>query len=267
MAILWFSCDVPVELDLKQTEPKVVIEGHVTNVPGYQYVKLSMSTGFYELKNPAITNADVVVSDDHGNTIVFVHNPRNHVDSAGVYLPAQPFVGTVGRQYTLRVEAGGKLYEAIADLLPVIPFDSVTYRVNTFQETNPRDEGRIYELLMFADEPQDERNYYLFKFYRNDSLTYFNRTDIYYTDDAFVAGRVDGFPSPVYYGIGDKAKIEVYSLSRDGYIFFNDLSSVMNNDAGGMFGPITSSPRTNLSNDALGFFQTSAVETAIITIE
>jgi hypothetical protein len=67
-------------------------------------------------------------------------------------------------------------------------------------------------------------------------------------------------PSPVYYAQNDKARLEVYSLTRRGYIFYNDLSIVLNNDGGGMFGPIPSSPRTNLTNGALGFFQVSAVQ-------
>jgi hypothetical protein len=149
----------------------------------------------------------------------------------------------------------------------VIPIDSLKYQVNEDQEEDPVDEGKIYELLMFAREPQDENNYYLFRFFRNDSLTFFNDTDIYYTDDEFLAEKIDGVPSPIYYAKNDVGKVEVFSLSRVGYVYFNDLWAILNNDGGGMFGPIPSSPRTNLTNGALGFFQVSAVNVSEIKVE
>ncbi|MEX2231108.1 MAG: DUF4249 family protein, partial [Cyclobacteriaceae bacterium] len=145
-------------------------------------------------------------------------------------------------------------------LLSVIPIDSLKFQINEDQQEDPKEPGKIYELLVYAREPQDEKNYYLFKYYRNDSLTVFNPTDIYYSDDELLAEKIDGVPSPVYYAPNDKARLEVYSLSRRGYIFYNDLAIVLNNDGGGMFGPIPSSPRTNLTNGALGFFQVSAVQ-------
>ena len=88
----------------------------------------------------------------------------------------------------------------------------------------------------------------------------YNPTDIYFSDDIVLAEKIDGVPSPVYYGPNDTARIEVYSLTRNGFIFYNDLTTVLSNDGGGMFGPIPAPPRSNLSNGALGFFQVSAVQ-------
>jgi hypothetical protein len=151
--------------------------------------------------------------------------------------------------------------------LHVIPIDSLKFEVNEDEADDPKTEGKTYEILMFAREPQDEKNYYLFKYYRNDSLVVYNPSDIYYSDDQVLGEKIDGVPSPVYYAPNDKARLEVYSLSRHGYVFYNDLSAVMNNDGGGMFGSIPSSPRTNITNGALGFFQVSAVNDKVIYIE
>lgn len=254
------SCEEPTELELRQTPPRIVIEAQVTNKANYQMVKISRSTRFYGSgKTPRITDAVVTVTDDTGEEFAFVHNPGNHADSAGIYLPETPFVGAIGRTYTLRVSADGKLYEATDKMLPVTPIDSLGFKVNENQEEDAEEPGKIYELLVFAKEPQDQQNYYLFKYYRNDSLILFNPTDIYYSDDELLGENIDGIPSPVYYGADDRARLEVYSLSRRGYVFYNDLSTVLNADGGGMFGPIPAPPRTNISNDALGFFQVSAV--------
>lgn len=261
LVILVSSCDEPTELDLRQTPPKIVIEGLLTNKPGYQAVKVSTSTRFYGSgQTPRVEDALVKVTDDSGNEFLFVHNPSNHSDSAGIYVPQIPFQGQIGRTYTLAVEVDGEQYEASDKLMSVIPVDSLAFRINEDQQEDPNEPGKIYELLLFAREPQDEENYYLFKYYRNDSLILYNPTDIYFSDDIVLAEKIDGVPSPVYYGPNDTARIEVYSLTRNGFIFYNDLTTVLSNDGGGMFGPIPAPPRSNLSNGALGFFQVSAVQ-------
>lgn len=262
------SCEETIDLDVKQVEPKIVIEGLVTDKPGYQMVKVTKSKGFYtDGQTPRITNAVVTVTDDLGEVFNFTHNPSNVPDSAGIYVPTTAFVGKIGRTYTLRVSAEGQEFTASDKLAPVIKMDSLKYRVNEFQKNDPEIKGKIYELLMFAREPQDEANFYLFKFFRNDSLTYFNDTDIYYSDDELLAENINGATSPVYYGIGDNATVEVYSLSKLGYIYFNDLSSILNGDGGGMFGPVPASPRTNLTNGAIGFFQVSSVDISHTKLE
>jgi hypothetical protein len=268
MALMLTGCEQPVTLDLRQAPAKTVIEAQVTNQFGRQYVKVSRTTDFYAKgKAPRVTNATVTVSDSEGSQISFVHNPNNHPDSMGFYLPAVPFKGKEGVMYSLRVEADGEVYEGRDQLLSVIAIDSLKYRQNDSQARNPRKAGKIFELLMYAREPQDEVNFYLFKFFRNDSLTLFNNTDIYFSNDDLLAERIDGVPSPVFYGKGDKARVEVYSLTRAGYVYYNDLWSLLNTDAGGMFGSVPSTPRTNLTNGALGFFQVSALHTSSLTVE
>lgn len=258
--VLAFGCEETTELDLKQTPSRVVVEGLVTNKPGYQAVKLSRSTKFYSAgPAPRITDATVTVVDDEGTHVEFVHNPRNHQDSVGIYVPESAFSGEIGRTYTLSVNIDGESYEATDRLVSVTPIDSLKFQVNADQLEDPDEPGKIYELLLFAREPAGEDNFYLFKYYRNDSLVVSNPTDIYYSDDQLLAESISGIPSPVYYGVNDKARLEAYSLSRDGYVYYNDLFTILNTDGGGMFGPIPAPPRTNISNDALGFFQVSAV--------
>ena len=266
-SVILISCTEGIELDLRQTPPRVVIEGLVTNHAGYQSVKVTKSADFYGNGNtPRVTNAVVTVEDDLGNIFNFTHNPNNHADSAGIYI-AQNFVGQIGRTYKLSVQVDGTTYKAEDKLLSVLAVDSLKYQVNDFESEDPKEFGKIYEVLMFAREPQDVKNFYLFKFFRNDSLTYYSDTDIYYSDDELLAENIDGVPSPVYYAKDDTARVEIFSLSRVGYVYYNDLFTLLTNDAGGMFGPIPSSPRTNLSNKALGFFQVSAVSSSEVKIE
>src|SRR5690349_21544274 len=115
-----FSCEQTTRLDLKQTPSKIVIEGLVTNYPGYQMVKVTRSAAFYDDGHtPRVTNATVTVSDDLGNIYPFVHNPNDDDDSLGIYLPQTPFEGTIGRVYKLKVEVDGTVYEAEDELFAV----------------------------------------------------------------------------------------------------------------------------------------------------
>lgn len=261
LAFVLLACDEATELDLRQTPSRIVIEGVVTNKPGLQAVKISRSARFYASEQaPRVADATVVVTDDTGGRYAFVHNPRNHADSMGIYVPETDFTGHIGRTYSLYVDVNGEVFEATDPMLPVTSIDSLAFRINEDQQDDPEEPGKIYEMLLYAREPQEEKNFYLFKYYRNDSLSIFNPTDIYYSDDELFGENIGGIPSPVFYGTSDKARLEVYSLTRDGYIFYNDLWTNLNSDGGGMFGPIPAPPRSNLSNDALGFFQVSAVQ-------
>jgi len=267
VSAIMFSCEQTTILDLKQTPSKIVIEGIVTTQPGYQMVKVSRSAGFYDDGyTPRVTNATVTVTDDLGNIYTFVHNPNNDDDSLGIYLPQVPFEGAIGRTYKLSVGVDGQVYEAEDELFPVTKIDSLNYRIDPDEEEDPEKTGKYYEVRMYTREPQDVLNYYLFKFYRNDSLTYDGETDIYYSDDQFLAENIDGVGTPIYFGLNDKATVEMYSMSRQGFIYYDDLNDLLNSD-GGMFGPIPASPRTNLSNGALGFFQVSAIDRAEIEIK
>jgi hypothetical protein len=268
LVITLSSCEETIKLDLDQTPPKVVIEGLITDQPGYQSIKITKSAPFYSSgKTPRVTTATVTVTDDVGSEFIFVHNPNNHPDSNGVYIPQVPFEGEAGRTYTLHATVEGTLYEASDKLTAVIPMDSLAYRMDEDEKDDPKTSGKFYEILMYAKEPQDQTNYYLFKFYRNDSLLYYNDTDIYYSDDKFLGESIDGVATPIFYAIQDTGRIEMYSISRAGYIFYDDLQGLLTNDGGGMFGSIPAGPRTNLTNGALGFFQVSSMNSAELILK
>ena len=266
-SIIFWSCEEPVHLDVSQAEPRVVIEGQVTNVTGHQYVKITRSAGFYDSgKSPRVTNAMVVVKDDAGNEFPFIHNPGNQADSAGYYLPQTPFNGEIGRTYTLQATVDDQLYEATDQLFYVTPIDSLAYRIDEDEKEDPEVFGKYYEVLIYAKEPQETKDYYLFKFFRNDSLKTDFDTDIYYTDDEVLGESIDGVSSPIYFAPGDQARCEIYSISRDAFVFYNDLQSLLNND-GGLFSQPPSNSRSNVTNGALGFFQASALHVSEIEIK
>lgn len=265
-AAIVFSCEETINIDTSSTDSKVVIEGLVTNVAGGSYVKLSRSRNFYDNgQTNRISNAQVTVNSSTGEQIVFVHNPSGGTDSLGYYFPNPNFSGSIGTSYTLNVEVDGQTYTGIDEMLPVTSIDSMVVRVDEGQLEDPDDPGRIYAVFMFATEPQDRIDHYLFKFYRNGELLLDWPTDIYVFDDETLGESIDDVEIAGYYAEGDIVKAEIYSLTREGFIYYSDLATLLNND-GGMFSPPPANPRSNLSNGAMGYFQASAVDAMEITV-
>ncbi|HEY8511332.1 MAG TPA: DUF4249 domain-containing protein [Cyclobacteriaceae bacterium] len=261
------ACEKEYILRTNPADTKIVIEGLVTDKPGYHYIKLSLSTDFYASgKTPRITDATVTVTDSDGVVTEFVHNPSGHEDSVGYYKPVIPFIGVIGKSYKLNVLADGEEYEGEDTLYPVTTIDSLKYQINEEEQADPEFPGRFYEVLIYTKEPQETRDYYLFNFYRNDSLTLNDPEDIYFTDDIALAEAINGITMPIFFSKGDKATVEAFSISREAYVFFNDLFNLINND-GGMYSPPPANCRNNLSNGALGFFRTSAVTSMDIVLE
>ena len=139
--IILVSCEEGYVLDAEQTPPKIVIEGLVTDQPQYQSVRVTMSAGFYDSgETPRVTNATVSVADDLGEVYEFVHNPRGHADSMGIYIPVSPFAGQLGRTYFLTVNANGSSYQASDQLFSVIPLPVIS--LESLSEQNlKRDSG------------------------------------------------------------------------------------------------------------------------------
>ncbi|MBL6445063.1 DUF4249 domain-containing protein [Fulvivirga sp. 29W222] len=260
------GCEETVVLDSEQVQSKIVIEGLVTDQEKHHYVKVSRSGEFYSNGNfSGVVDAAVTVEDDQGNVFNYVHNPSG-MDDEGYYLSEDVFAGQVGSSYKLTVTVGSEIYTATDVLNPVTAIDSLEVSLNEEEYDDPEDEGYFYEILFYAKEPQETEDYYLFKFYRNDSLLLDSETDVYYANDDLLGESIDGIPTAGFYKLGDRARVEMYSISRQGYIYYNDLSSLLNTD-GGMFTPPPANPRSNLTNAALGYFQVSAVVSDSIAVE
>lgn len=267
LSVFFFSCEETINIDTITSETRVVIDGVLTNNSDLNFIKLSYTRGFYSLDaNPAITDAVVTVTDDAGNEVTYVHNPNNDPSKKGVYLPQTPYAGTIWTTYHLKVTVDGVDYTATETMLPVTKIDSLTISIDEDERKDPEEEGEFYEVLFYAKEPQDRVDHYLFKFYKNGLPLRDFEGDIYFSEDDFLGEAINGVPTAGYYKLGQYAKVEMYSITREAFIFYNDLSNLLNND-GGMFSPPPANPRTNLSSGAFGYFQVSAVDLMEIEVK
>ncbi|MEM9391978.1 MAG: DUF4249 domain-containing protein [Bacteroidota bacterium] len=253
------SCEETIIIDSGQADPVIIVEGLITDQNQFHYVRVTRTVDFYDtVATEPITDALVFVQDNRSNFRGYSHNPSGSPDFNGYYISNEQFAGQVGVEYTVSVTVGDEVYTGKDLLNPVTAIDSLSVDIDEDEFEDPEDEGYFYEVLFYAKEPQDRKDFYLFKFYRNDSLLRDESTDIYFSDDDLLAEEINGVPTAGYYTIGDMAKVEMYSISRNGFLYYNDLTNLLLGD-GGFFGSPPVNPRTNITNGGLGFFQASSV--------
>jgi hypothetical protein len=250
------ACQEVIEIPLDNTNPKLVVEGAITNEPGPYYVKLSQTGDFYSTAPaPRVTDAVVTISDDAGNTEVLTQL----ADKPGTYATST-LQGEIGRTYTLTVVHQGQSYQSQSRLFPVTSIDKLEIRF--VPESATREEG--YYLYFFAKEPRGETNYYRFMIYENDSL-YNSINDLLVTNDDLIKGDIENLELGYAFQLQDVVKLEMHSISKEVYDYYIGLINVYNND-GGLFSPPPVNPPSNISNGALGVFRASAVASQTVTI-
>jgi hypothetical protein len=250
------SCEKVIDVDLNEADPKVVIEGLITTNAGPYTVKVTMSGDYYTNQTPpAVTNALVIISDNTGIIDTLTQT------SPGVYR-SNTTTGVALRTYTLSVNISGTVYTAVSTLPDLYPVDSLAY---VYYPQKDIFHKQAYYPIAFSIEPQNESNYYMWKFFRNDTLLNEPR-DIWVADDKAVQGNVQGLEFPYAYQKFDTAAVKVFSLTKEAFDFYIGLQAQIQNDGGFFSSPPANAPG-NFSNGALGLFQTSTVDSVGIVIQ
>ncbi len=253
------SCQQVVSVDLNQAGSQMVIEGVVKDQPGSYSVVLSKTGSYFDssLVTPPVSDALVIMADDLG------HRDTLRETVPGTY-ETSTIQGIPNNSYSLSVFAGGKEYDAVT-------FMPVKVTIDTLYATPRRefDGDRGFDIyVLFKDPPQpgnyyrinvsssslipsdsiDGRRYRLF----DDKLTNGNEMNV-----RIRAGR--------NVSAGDTITIDLLSIDRSAYDYFNTLSDILSSDRS----PTSLSPanpNTNLSNNALGYFAAYTVDTRSIVL-
>ncbi len=253
------ACEEVIELDLESGEPRVVIEGIVTDQPGPYTVTISKSVDFYD-KNiyPAGTGATVTIADSEGNTDTLTEV------ADGVY-QTNTLEGVAGRTYHLTVVLDGETYTA-SSTIPAkkVTIDSLGTKFE--EESLFYDEG-YYVTCYFSDVP-DVKNFFRVNLFVNGAPYQYEVNDEMVEDnnfnlinDKFFEGNQLDWEFYADLSAGDSIYVELHNVDEATYDYYATLVQVIN---GGGMAP--SNPITNLSNDALGYFGAFSVDKASIVI-
>ncbi|MBN2779157.1 MAG: DUF4249 domain-containing protein [Bacteroidales bacterium] len=293
--LLLSGCVTDFDMELKDAEPRLVVDGLITSNPGPYYVRLiksnvaifnSTDTGIPFTDNAeAVLDALIIISDDRGqiDTLGPLDNSNiRYLTYEQGYYQTNKIQGIPGHTYYLNIRIKDKVYSAEC-YMPTVPLiDSVDYII----EKGEIGKSDNYIPRLYFEEPQNEENFYLINYYKvgyheSENLSYLDFIVHYdfwhnfilsdkYLDPNVKALRVENGSSPNdqgYYWIfpGDEINIRLMSLTAGTYDYYKILLEQFEYD-GGTYKPAPASPLTNVSNGALGFFRASAVSQKKIKI-
>lgn len=151
LLLLTLSCQKEIELDYRDIEPVVSIEGRVTNEQVYVLITRTRSMND-SVKSRGIGGAVVTISSEDG-TEQLVYDARD-----GYYRPASGMKGVPGRTYRLDVTLDGHQYAASSTMPRQAPIVSTQFIWQSLL-----DNGMLMYEMWATDPEPDVRNYYWYR--------------------------------------------------------------------------------------------------------
>lgn len=148
------ACQKEIELDYRDIEPVVSIEGRVTNEQVYVLITRTRSMND-SVKGRGIGGAVVTISGEDG-TEQLVYDVRD-----GYYRPASGMKGVPGRTYRLDVTLDGHQYSALSTMPRQAPIVSTQFIWQPLL-----DNGMLMYEMWATDPEPDVRNYYWYRMER-----------------------------------------------------------------------------------------------------
>jgi hypothetical protein len=253
MMATFSSCEEVIDVDLNNAAPQLVVEGWIHNTPGPYEIKLTLTTNYFENEEASkVDNALVIISE---NTTLI---DTLKMSKPGVYKTQKILQGKVGATYQLKIIYNNKVYESDATLKPVAPLDSITYRYESGSAL--RDEG--YYITVYFLDPPTIGDYYRWKFYLNERI--YKPKNLLYESDELYNGNYISFEFRYNFILNDTVRVEMISLEKNGYDFFNALDEQEN--TGDLFDTPPGNIKGNVSNGAIGYFGASAKTSSEVVI-
>ncbi len=246
-----------IELELNKNENvRLAVEAWITDLDERQSITLSLTSDYLNVFEPNFVNDAIVSLSFDQETIEF------SALGNGVYAAPESWRAKTGKEYTLDIMHDQNAYtsSSLMRAMPVI--DNV--RAEFYEERDSIDYYDVY--FGFQETPGEGDGYY--------GVDYKKGTA---DGDTLIAGGFtnDDFGDGVYYGdvtvtdegyeIGDTVVLELYSIGVDASNFLLDVITEVFRE--GVFDPPPVNPRTNISNNALGYFITSGAQRFETVIE
>jgi len=258
------SCKKEINITLKSSAVRLVVDGLITDEGKSHIVKITQSSNYFNNDpEPEVSGAIVSISD--GNMITSLTETE-----PGVYETPSDFKGEIGKTYSLDIKYNKEEYSGSSLIKPVMTVDSIYFQ--KIQNENPNDPQR-YRVLINAQELPEQGDCYAFYYYKNgvfmsDTLNRANIINDDFSNGIYLIGfrALNVTASP-----GDTITLEIRSITRQ---YFDYLKLIMAQTRTPNT-PFTGPPAnvegnmkdiTDKSKQVMGYFTASAVyrKTAII---
>ena len=248
------SCEEVIELDLKNDEPRLVIEAKVDANTATATVLLTTSNGFYDdVSLELVNNATIQITEADGTIKDLQAVSDGFYTATGIQLAD-------GDELSIIVIDGeGNEYKAKASVPHAVSIDSLS----TIVSTQPSHGSNVEEFQLFTywQDVLNTESFYRVRALKNDTLLQsYTLVDDFQSDgDQLFRPLFDTFES------GDVATVQLLSLNEASYQYFSDLAAIQGQGLGGSTTPFN--PRSNFDNNALGYFGVSRMDVGIKMIE
>jgi hypothetical protein len=270
LVLLFISCERTVEFDVKETSPKLVIEGTIENGQP-PIVRLSKSIDYYSvldlnsLMNSFVHNAEIYVSNG-----TLTHKLKEYaepiapginfyyysIDSSNL---ATAFTGQLNNSYSLRVISEGKEYNANTSI------PNTTRRIDSvyWKAAPPGNPPNKIMLMLKATDPPGFGDYVRYFTKRNQEPFYPGVNSVF--DDQVIDGTtyvvqvergvdrnlptLEGF---TFFDRGDTITLKISNIDKVTYDFWRTMEFSYASVGNPFSSPIK--VLGNISNNALGYF-------------
>jgi hypothetical protein len=261
IGLFLFSCEEVVDVDLNNSEPKLVIDASIKWEKGTlgneQSIKITTTADYFNNTVPVVNGAIVKITDSNNSVFNFLE-----VGSTGIY-KCTNFTPVLNGFYTLTVIHNGQTYSATDKLYPVPAITSIQQSLNGIT-------GNDIELKFNFQDNGTESNFYLEEY----KVPYRPFPLLGAFDDEFENGnQMFSLLIDENLAAAQNIKFTLHGISERYYNFMSILISI----SGGLSnGPFSTPPatvkgniinQTNGANYPLGYFRLSEVDVRNYTIQ
>lgn len=265
MLLLHQGCTEYIDLDLETTSRRLVVDGSFSNERQLHYLRLSESIPFFsDSVSPPVSGAHVVISDGYNSEQL-----TEATEMSGFYLLENEFVGNPGNHYELTIsgvdiddDGEEENYRAVSYMPDVVGPDSIELVYDPQWE--------VWKVLLYANDPPETRDYYLFRILINGTLVSDNMSEYNAVSDRFFDnGRAEGVwvqsinanSEAEALEEGDVVSLQMCGITEAYYDFVQGVQRENRGQYPLFSGPPANAPG-NITNGALGFFAAFSVSYA-----
>jgi hypothetical protein len=239
------SCTKVIDVNLNSVAPQYVIEGALMEGTQDFKVRITKTGDYFNPSKPTpITNATVGLKKGNGTAVALKH------ESDGVY-KTLVYNAVSNAEYTLTVTIDGKVFEATSFMPQTVTLDDLDTEILPEQNRDTDAKADTFQIKCYFKDPPKVANFYRIKSVIN-GVAKDKGDDLLVVEDRLSDG-ID-IILPIFtsaYKINDNVEVELISMDRKMFDYFNTLSNLI---GGGGDGAAPANPLTNWSGGALGYF-------------
>jgi hypothetical protein len=240
--LLFTSCEKVIDVNVRDADKKLVIEGVLTDQSGDCLVKISRTKSLSSTNDfDGVSGASVQIRDNNGTVV------QLRETAAGQY--RSDLMGTPGSSYELTVNLGGQTYTAVSRMPTSIAIDSLYVSemdmmgkrqfVTNVVFTDPIEAGNAYRLVQYVNEVKNKMFIVL-----KDDVTNGRKNTVSFFNDSDELKK------------GDRIRVQLQSIDPAVYTYWYSLWRGSTGE-GNSTSP--ANPVTNVRGGSLGYFSAQAV--------